>query len=358
MGFIPVDQETSPSWNEPEEPGTKSTWWKRYYRNRECSGRRPLLPIPFHQHFGTRYLHGRPFHGWYKAPSRPNSAHRNAEQWHKDAVETFGKASPSPAVPLMSKGRRRRSGWCRGHRRHHQLYQHQQIPRNHVGSGILARKAVAKGLTPQTLGQKQFAPGSRVVTDYLAKTGLDKPLDQLGFQTVGYGCTTCIGNSGPLLLRFRKPSPREPHRCRGYSRAIEISRTHQSAGEGELSGQPTSLSPTPWRERPTSTSSRTRSATTRTASPSIERHLAVRSGSERGFGQRDGMPKCLSINTPMPRKALRNGKRSAARKAISSNGMKRAPMFRNLPSSRTCLRLPPRSNRFPEHGFWSRSEIR
>ncbi|MEZ6132310.1 MAG: aconitate hydratase AcnA [Planctomycetaceae bacterium] len=67
-----------------------------------------------------------------------------------------------------------------------------------IGAGLLARNAVAKGLTRKPWVKSSLAPGSRVVTEYLAKSGLDKPLDELGFQTVGYGCTTCIGNSGPL----------------------------------------------------------------------------------------------------------------------------------------------------------------
>ena len=67
-----------------------------------------------------------------------------------------------------------------------------------LAAGLLAKKAVAKGLRPNPLVKTSLAPGSRVVTDYLAKTGLQPYLDQLGFQTVGYGCATCIGNSGPL----------------------------------------------------------------------------------------------------------------------------------------------------------------
>jgi aconitate hydratase len=67
-----------------------------------------------------------------------------------------------------------------------------------VAAGLLARKAVAKGLTTKPWVKTSLAPGSRVVTDYLEKSGLASDLDALGFETVGYGCTTCIGNSGPL----------------------------------------------------------------------------------------------------------------------------------------------------------------
>jgi aconitate hydratase len=67
-----------------------------------------------------------------------------------------------------------------------------------VAAGLLARNAVARGLKSAPHVKTSLAPGSRVVTDYLAAAGLQEPLDTLGFQLVGYGCTTCIGNSGPL----------------------------------------------------------------------------------------------------------------------------------------------------------------
>jgi aconitate hydratase len=67
-----------------------------------------------------------------------------------------------------------------------------------MAAGLLARKAVAKGLKAKPWVKTSLAPGSKVVTDYYDKAGLTKDLDALGFQLVGYGCTTCIGNSGPL----------------------------------------------------------------------------------------------------------------------------------------------------------------
>ena len=67
-----------------------------------------------------------------------------------------------------------------------------------LGAGLLARKAREKGLHPKPWVKTSLAPGSQVVTEYLDKAGLSSELDALGFQLVGYGCTTCIGNSGPL----------------------------------------------------------------------------------------------------------------------------------------------------------------
>ena len=67
-----------------------------------------------------------------------------------------------------------------------------------IGAGLLAKKAVEKGLTRKPWVKSSLAPGSKVVTEYLEAAGLTRYLDELGFNLVGYGCTTCIGNSGPL----------------------------------------------------------------------------------------------------------------------------------------------------------------
>ena len=67
-----------------------------------------------------------------------------------------------------------------------------------IGAGILARNALARGLRSKPWVKTSLAPGSKVVTEYLDRAGLTEPLEELGFNLVGYGCTTCIGNSGPL----------------------------------------------------------------------------------------------------------------------------------------------------------------
>jgi aconitate hydratase len=71
-------------------------------------------------------------------------------------------------------------------------------PQVMVGAGLLAKHAIERGLQRKPWVKSSLAPGSKVVTEYYAKAGLDRYLDELGFNTVGYGCTTCIGNSGPL----------------------------------------------------------------------------------------------------------------------------------------------------------------
>ena len=67
-----------------------------------------------------------------------------------------------------------------------------------IAAGLLAKKAVEHGLSTKPWVKTSLAPGSKVVTEYLREAGLQQYLDELGFSLVGYGCTTCIGNSGPL----------------------------------------------------------------------------------------------------------------------------------------------------------------
>ena len=73
-----------------------------------------------------------------------------------------------------------------------------------IGAGLLARNAAAKGLKAKPWVKTSLAPGSQVVADYLANSGLQADLDKVGFNLVGFGCTTCIGNSGPLPEEISK----------------------------------------------------------------------------------------------------------------------------------------------------------
>ena len=73
-----------------------------------------------------------------------------------------------------------------------------------IGAGLVARKAAARGLTAKPWVKTSLVPGSQVVAEYLEKSGLQKDLDKLGFNLVGFGCTTCIGNSGPLPAEISK----------------------------------------------------------------------------------------------------------------------------------------------------------
>ena len=108
-----------------------------------------------------------------------------------------------------------------------------------VGAGLLAKNAVEKGLTSKPWVKTTLAPGSKVVTDYYEKAGLTPYLDKLGFQTVGYGCTTCIGNSGPLPSEVVRGGGRG--RPRGGVGAVgqpQLRGAHQPRHQDELPGVP------------------------------------------------------------------------------------------------------------------------
>ena len=83
-----------------------------------------------------------------------------------------------------------------------------------IGAALLAKNAVEKGLQRKPWVKTTLAPGSKVVSDYYEKAGLTPYLDKLGFNLVGYGCTTCIGNSGPLIPEVSARGQREGPRGR------------------------------------------------------------------------------------------------------------------------------------------------
>jgi aconitate hydratase len=105
-----------------------------------------------------------------------------------------------------------------------------------LGAGLLARNAVAKGLKAAPWVKTSLGPGSLVVTDYLRKAGVLDDLEQLGFYVVGYGCTTCIGNSGPLPQAVSQGSPRTIWSWPRCCRATATSKAASTRSEDELPG--------------------------------------------------------------------------------------------------------------------------
>ena len=93
-----------------------------------------------------------------------------------------------------------------------------------LGAGLLAKKAVERGLQRKPWVKTSLAPGSKVVTDYLERAGLQEYLDELGFNLVGYGCTTCIGNSGPLPAAVQRGVQENDLAVARCSRATATSR--------------------------------------------------------------------------------------------------------------------------------------
>ncbi len=134
-------------------------------------------------------------------PRRPQDRVRlaDAEATFRSALGTFGTSSAaSPAVSLAVEG-------ADVELRHGAVViaaitscTNTSNPGVLIAAGLLAKKAVERGLSRKPWVKTSLAPGSQVVTEYLAKAGLTPYLEKLGFHTVGYGCTTCIGNSGPL----------------------------------------------------------------------------------------------------------------------------------------------------------------
>ncbi|MFA7237117.1 MAG: aconitate hydratase AcnA [Phycisphaeraceae bacterium] len=111
-------------------------------------------------------------------------------QWQKDLTATFGKSAIRNPQSAIAHGAVVIAAIT--------SCTNTSNPSVMLAAGLLAKKAVGKGLSRKPWVKTSLAPGSRVVTDYYAAAGLTKYLDQLGFNLVGYGCTTCIGNSGPL----------------------------------------------------------------------------------------------------------------------------------------------------------------
>ena len=205
-----------------------------------------------------------------------------------------------------------------------------------LAAGLVARNAVAKGLTVKPWVKTSLAPGSQVVQDYLKEAELQKPLDKLGFNIVGFGCTTCIGNSGPLAPEIsasiakhnlvatsvlsRQPQlrgPRQSGRARQLSRLAPAGRRLRARGLDE--------------RRPHPRSARQGQAGQGRLS---RRHLAEDRGgaSARRFGR--SPRKCSRRNTPACSTATRTGARSRRRRASPTPGTWARPMCRTRPISR------------------------
>ena len=104
-----------------------------------------------------------------------------------------------------------------------------------VAAGLLAKKAVEKGLTVPAWVKTSLAPGSMVVTEYLTRSGLMPYLEKLKFHLVGYGCTTCIGNSGPLPQEVSDVITEQgPGGRLGAQRQSQLRRPHQLRGTRQL----------------------------------------------------------------------------------------------------------------------------
>ena len=196
MGFFPVDDETLRFMKRTGRTDAEVELVEQYYKSqgmfRTASSPEPRFSSKLELDLSTVVAS-------MAGPKRPQDRVLLSDMksaWIKERSTSFG--HPTPANPVTVKGTDAKIGDGAVVIAAITSCTNTSNPSVMLGAGLLARNAVAKGLTSKPWVKTSLAPGSRVVTEYLAKSGLDKPLDQLGFNTVGYGCTTCIGNSGPL----------------------------------------------------------------------------------------------------------------------------------------------------------------
>jgi aconitate hydratase len=228
-GFFPVDSQTLEylrlTGRTPEEVDLVERYCKEQGLFRTDSSPDPVYTSTLELDLGS-------VEPSLAGPRRPQDRVRLSamkEQWRRDLATLFGKSSPGrnatgenmiaeggpPGKPAVA------DPGCEGVEvplnGHTARLRHGSVviaaitsctntsnPSVMLAAGLLARKAVERGLRARPWVKTSMAPGSRVVSDYLDRAGLTKYLEQLGFHTVGYGCTTCIGNSGPLPDRIRE----------------------------------------------------------------------------------------------------------------------------------------------------------
>jgi len=198
VGFFPVDEETLRYLQRTGRSFEEVDLVERYYKEQQMF-RTDSSPDPVFT--STLELDLSTVVASMAGPKRPQDRvllSNMKQQWRTDLKELFGKPEPETPVKVQSNG-------SAGEITDGAVViaaitscTNTSNPSVMVGAGLLARNAVEKGLQRKPWVKTSLAPGSRVVTEYFEKAGLDKALDALGFQTVGYGCTTCIGNSGPL----------------------------------------------------------------------------------------------------------------------------------------------------------------
>jgi hypothetical protein len=129
-----------------------------------------------------------------------------------------------------------RSPRRRADRRHH-LCTNTSNPSVLLAAGLLAKKAVERGLTVKPHIKTSLAPGSRIVTEYLTKTGLLPYLEKLGFSVAAYGCTTCIGNAGDLTPEINEAITERPGLRRGAVGQPQLRGAHPPQPQGQLPRQ-------------------------------------------------------------------------------------------------------------------------
>ena len=198
MGFFPVDAETLRYMERTGREASQIDLVERYCKE-QMLFRTEDAPDP--EFSSTLALDMGDVVPSMAGPKRPQDRillSNMQSQWHTDLDKVFGREKPVAPVDVKDNGHSSKITDGAVVIAAITSCTNTSNPSVMVGAGLVARNALAKGLKSKPWVKTSLAPGSRVVTEYLEKSGLDKSLDEMGFQTVGYGCTTCIGNSGPL----------------------------------------------------------------------------------------------------------------------------------------------------------------
>ncbi|MBX3440879.1 MAG: aconitate hydratase AcnA [Planctomyces sp.] len=200
IGFFPVDQETLRFLERTGRNRELVELVERYYKEQQLF-RTPDSPEPVYS--AVLSLDLAKVEPSLAGPRRPQDRIALKDMkanWQKDLTSTFHKTIAAPPVPIIEPDGKNGQAISDGAVVIAAITSctNTSNPSVMLAAGLVARNAVARGLQRKPWVKTSLAPGSRVVTDYLDKAGLTASLDALGFNLVGYGCTTCIGNSGPL----------------------------------------------------------------------------------------------------------------------------------------------------------------
>jgi aconitate hydratase len=211
-----------------------------------------------------------------------------------------------------------------------------------LGAGLLAKNAVARGLKVPPFVKTSLAPGSRVVIDYLQDAGLMPALEALGFHLAAFGCTTCIGNSGPWTPPSKKPSKTTTSTWPRCSRATAISKPASTRASSPTSWPlPCWWWPTPWPAGWTPTSASNRWAWTPTANRSTWPTSGPRTKRSPPWSKSTSNRSSTRPSTAASSTATNSGTPWISKKAPLTPGIRRPPTSKNRPTSTASTWRPP-----------------
>ncbi len=220
-----------------------------------------------------------------------------------------------------------------------------------IAAGLVAKKAVERGLKVNPAVKTSLAPGSRVVSDYFDKTGLQPYLDALGFQIVGFGCTTCIGNSGPLnpvIDEAITKSDLVAASVLSGNRNFEA-RVHPSIKANFLMSPPLVVA-FALAGRVDIDLDREPLGTDKDGQPVYLKEIWPTSEEVKALAVRPSCPRSSRRTTPTSPRRIPRGTTSPARPARPTRGTRRAPTSRSRPSSRNFRWSPATSARSSTRG--------